>query len=67
MKNRFNDLSYDEMIVKRDELKEQYRKLRFDKVVGHIESPIEIRTIRRSIARLNYKIHNFSLLAGENK
>ncbi|WGK68925.1 50S ribosomal protein L29 [Candidatus Haliotispira prima] len=60
MKEKFDDLSLAEMIVKRKELLERWRKLRFDKVIGHVESPIEIRTTRRSIARLNTKIHQQS-------
>ncbi len=57
MKEKFDDLSLAEMMVKRKELLERQRKLRFDKVLGHVESPMEIRNIRRSIARLNTKIH----------
>ncbi len=57
MKEKFDDLSLAEMIAKRKELLERQRKLRFDKVIGHVESPMEIRNIRRSIARLNTKIH----------
>ena len=57
MKEQFDDLSLAEMIAKRKELLERQRKLRFDKVIGHVESPMEIRNIRRSIARLNTKIH----------
>ena len=57
MKEKFNDLSLAEMIAKRKELLESRRKLYFDKVLGHVENPINIRDIRRSIARLNTKIH----------
>ena len=56
MKEKFDDLSLAEMIAKRKELLERQRKLRFDKVIGHVENPMDIRNIRRSIARLNTKI-----------
>ena len=57
MKEKFDDLSLAEMVAKRKELLEQQRKLRFAQVVGHVENPMEIRNIRRSIARLNTKVH----------
>ena len=57
MKEKFDDLSLAEMLAKRRELLERQRKLRFDQVVGHVESPMEIRNLRRSIARLNTKLH----------
>ena len=57
MKEKFDDLSLAEMLAKRKELLEQQRKLRFAQVVGHVENPMEIRNIRRSIARLNTKVH----------
>ncbi len=56
MKEKFDDFSLVEMIAKRKKLLEHQRKLRFDKVIGHLENPIDIRNIRRSIARLNTKI-----------
>ena len=57
MKEKFDDLSLVEMLAKRKELLERRRKLRFDQVVGHVENPMEIRNLRRSIARLNTKLH----------
>ncbi|MEM9423223.1 MAG: 50S ribosomal protein L29 [Spirochaetota bacterium] len=57
MKGKFDDLSLAEMMAKRKELLERQRKLRFDKVLGHVESPMELRNIRRGIACLNTKIH----------
>jgi large subunit ribosomal protein L29 len=61
MKNSFNDLTYEELLNKREELKKKHMDKRFSKVLGHVESPIEIRTVRRQIARLNTIIHEYAL------
>lgn len=47
------ELSYTELVARRDELKQKYMDLRFKKVIAHVDNPMEIRTIRREIARLN--------------
>jgi large subunit ribosomal protein L29 len=53
MKNSFKNLSFPELKVKRDELKKKYMELRFQMVIGHVENPLQKRTMRRQIARLN--------------
>ena len=53
MKNSFKNLSYPEMKVKRDELKKKYMEFRFKIVIGHVDNPLQKRTLRRQIARLN--------------
>jgi large subunit ribosomal protein L29 len=53
MKNSFNDLTRDELIQKRDELKSKVKDLRFQRVMGHVENPMDARNIRRSIARIS--------------
>ncbi len=60
-KKNVKDLSYSEMVTKRDELKKQYMDLRFQMVLGHVENPMQKRTIRREIARLNTLIHQQDL------
>ena len=57
MKNSFKNLSYAELKVKRDELKKKYMEFRFKLVIGHVDNPLQKRTIRRQIARLNTLIH----------
>ena len=47
------DLSYSELVTKRGELKKQYMDLRFQMVLGHVDNPMQKRTMRREIARLN--------------
>jgi len=61
MKETFNDLTLDEMVVKRDELKKNLNNLRFDMVMGHVENPMEKGNLKRSIARLNTKIREVEL------
>lgn len=57
MKNSFKELKYEELLVKRGELRKKYMDLRFKMVIGHVENPLEKRNIRRQIARLNTLIH----------
>ena len=47
MKNSFKDMTYDELVAKRDELKKKYMDLRFKTVLGHVDNPLEKRTLRR--------------------
>ncbi|MDC7125625.1 MAG: 50S ribosomal protein L29 [Spirochaetales bacterium] len=61
MKDSFNDLTYEELLLKREELKKKHMDCRFSKVLGHVESPIEVRTLRRQISRLNTIIHEYAL------
>lgn len=61
MRNTFSDLSYEELLTKREELKRQYREARFNKVVGHLENPLELRRLRRGVARVNTIIHEYKL------
>ena len=61
MKDSFNDLSYEELLTKRDELGKQYRDIRFDMVIGHTDNPLQKRTLRRSLARINTIIHEYAL------
>ena len=61
MKNSFAKLSYNELVAKRDELRKSYLNMRMEKVLGHVENPLQTRTIRRQIARLNTIIHEYTL------
>lgn len=61
MKNSFSKLSYDELVAKRDELRKSYLQMRMDKVLGHVENPLQVRTTRRQIARLNTLINEYAL------
>jgi large subunit ribosomal protein L29 len=61
MKETFNNLTVDEIIAKRDELRKNLNNLRFDMVLGHVENPMQKRVLKRSIARLNTRIHEVEL------
>ena len=67
-KNKKDDknLSYSELVTKRNELKKQYMDLRFQMVVGHVDNPLQKRTMRREIATLNTLIRAKEI-AGQTK
>ena len=46
-------MSYQELAVKRDELKKKYMEFRFQTINGHVDNPLQKRTFRREIAALN--------------
>ncbi|MDR0527420.1 MAG: 50S ribosomal protein L29 [Spirochaetaceae bacterium] len=57
MKNSFSGLTCEELKTKRNELGIKYLELRFKLIVGHVENPLQKRTMRRQIARLNTLIY----------
>ena len=60
-KKKDKELSYEELVAKRGELKRKYMDFRIQAVVGHVENPIQKRLMRREIARLNTLIHQHDL------
>ena len=61
MKNSFKNLSFAELRAKREELNRKHMDLRFQSVIGHVENPLQKRTLRRQIARLNTLIRQNEL------
>ena len=61
MKNSFKNLSFAELKAKRDELKKKYMEFRFKIVIGHVDNPLQKRTMRRQIARLNTLIREYEI------
>jgi large subunit ribosomal protein L29 len=61
MKNSFKELTISELKTKREEFKKDFRKERFDKVLGHIDNPLRVRTFRKQIARINTIIKEVEL------
>ncbi len=61
MKVSFKDLTYKELITKREELTKQFRDIRFNIVVSHIDNPLQKRELRRKIARLNTIIPEYEI------
>ncbi len=64
-KAKYKEMSYSELVSKRNGLKQKYMELRFRSVVGHLDNPVEKRIMRREIAMLNTFIRQKEL-AGEN-
>ncbi|MDR1058003.1 MAG: 50S ribosomal protein L29 [Treponema sp.] len=65
MKNSFKNLSFPELKAKRDELNRKYMDFRFQMIIGHVENPLQKRTLRRQIARLNTLIRAQEIAAGK--
>lgn len=65
-KKNIKELSYAELVSERNELKKKYMDFRFQMVVGHVDNPMQKRTMRRQIARLNTLIRAKEI-AGLNK
>ena len=61
MKNSYNDLTLDELAAKKEKLHKGYFDLRMGRVLGHVENPLAVRTIRRNIARVNTRIREYEL------
>jgi large subunit ribosomal protein L29 len=61
MKDSFNDLSYQELLTKREELRKAYRDLRFSMVLSHVDNPLQKRVLRRKLARVTTIIHEYDL------
>ena len=66
MAKKEEELSYSELVAKRNELKKQYMDLRFQMVIGHVDNPLQKRTMRREIARINTLIRQKEI-AGQDK
>ncbi|MCK5197275.1 MAG: 50S ribosomal protein L29 [Spirochaetales bacterium] len=66
MKDSLNDLTYDELLAKKEELSRKLLDVRINKVMGHVENPLELRVVRRTIARLNTIIHEYALKIRKN-
>ena len=66
MAKKEKELSYSELVAKRNELKKQYMDLRFQMVIGHVDNPLQKRTMRREIARINTLIRQKEI-AGQDK
>ncbi len=71
-KTNYQELSYSELVSRRDELKKKYMEFRFKMVLSHVDNHMEKRAMRKEIARLNTFIHQrdlakkFETLAGNN-
>lgn len=59
MKNSFREMSFEELVLKRDELRSKLHSIKVKKTMGQLGNPLEIRSIRRQLARVLTRIYNF--------
>jgi large subunit ribosomal protein L29 len=59
MKDSFNDLTFNELLTKREELKKKYRDLRYNMVIGHVDNPLQKRVLRRKLARIKTMVYEY--------
>lgn len=57
MKKSYKNLSYKELVAEREKLRKELVNLRLQKVLGHLDNPMLIKTTKKDIARLNTRIH----------
>ncbi len=67
MKNSFVDMSFEELIVKRDEVRRKLHELRAQIIMGQVNNTVEKRNLRRQIARLNTRIYNIIEVESNNE
>ena len=65
-KKNVKEMSYAELVTQLKDMKQKYMDLRFQMVVGHVDNPMQKRTMRRDIARLNTLIRQKEL-AGQTE
>ena len=61
MKDSFKELTYAELLAKREELRKQYSDLCANMIIGHVDNPLSKRTARRRLARANSIIREFEI------
>jgi large subunit ribosomal protein L29 len=61
MKDSYKELSYAELLARREELKKQYNDVCASMIIGHVDNPLSKRTARRRLARVTTIIREFEL------
>jgi large subunit ribosomal protein L29 len=61
MKDSFKELTYPELLAKREELRRQYNDICANMIIGHVDNPLSKRTARRKLARANAIVREFEL------
>ncbi len=59
--DKMRELSQEELINEADDLEQELFNLRMSKVVSHIENPMRIRQLRRTIARAKTILNEYRL------
>ena len=61
MKDSFKELTFPELLAKREEIRKAYNDICANKIIGHVDNPLSKRTARRKLARVNAIIREFEL------
>lgn len=67
MKNSFKNMTKEELLSKKEALAKEHLNLRMDRVLGHLDNPLKLRTIKRDIARINTRLTELEMGKGEAK
>lgn len=66
-KDKINGMTLEELYAEEKELKSQLFKLRFQHATTQMENPVQIKYVKRDIARVKTVIREKQLAAGESK
>ncbi len=61
MKESFKELTFPELLAKREDLRKKYDEVCEKSVIGHVDNPLSKRTARRRLARVMTLIREFEL------
>jgi len=61
MKDSFKELTYPELLAKREELRKQFNEICANMIIGHVDNPLSKRVARRKLGRVNTIIREFEL------
>jgi len=61
MKDSYKELTYPELLAKREELRRQYNDICANMIIGHVDNPLSKRSARRKLARVTTLIHEHEL------
>ena len=61
MKDSFKELTFEELSVKKEELKRQYNDICNNSIIGHVDNPVAKRTLRRRLARVTTILHEYEM------
>ena len=61
MKNSYKELTYPELLAKREELRKAYSDICANMIIGHVDNPLSKRTARRRLARVVGIIREYEL------
>ena len=61
MKDSYKELTFPELLAKREELRKAYNDICANKIIGHVDNPLSKRTARRKLGRVNGIIREFEL------